>query len=146
MGHAERAAELFCGGCSCAQAVLCAFTDVTGLDHAFSMRLAAPFGAGMGRMREVCGACSAMFMVAGIAAGYEDPADTAAKAAHYALIQALAEKFRARNGTVICRELLQGIQTDTRPIPDARTAEYYRTRPCVRFVTDAAEILDEWLN
>ena len=96
-------------------------------------------------MREVCGACSAMFMIAGVIAGYSE-ADAAAKAEHYALIQQLAARFKEKNGTVICRELLQGISADTRPVPDARTADYYRARPCIRFVTDAADIIDDWLS
>ena len=145
MRHAERAAELFVQGYSCAQAVFGAFTDVTGMDFDLAMRISAPFGAGMGRMREVCGACSAMFMVAGVVAGYSE-ADAAQKAAHYELIQELANRFKERNETLICRELLQGLKTDTRPVPDARTAEYYKARPCLRFVTDAADILDDWLN
>ena len=145
MRHAERAAELFVQGYSCAQAVFGAFTDITGMDFDLAMRLSAPFGAGMGRMREVCGACSAMFMVVGAVAGYSE-ADAAQKAAHYELIQELANRFKERNGTLICRELLQGLKTDTRPVPDARTAEYYKARPCLRFVTDAADILDNWLT
>ena len=145
MRHADRAAELFMQGYSCAQSVFGAFTDVTGLDFDFAMRISAPFGAGMGRMREVCGACSAMFMIAGVIAGYSE-ADASAKAEHYALIQRLAERFKEKNGTIICRELLQGISADTRPVPDARTAEYYRVRPCIRFVTDAADIIDNWLS
>ena len=145
MRHAERAAELFVQGYSCAQAVFGAFTDVTGMDFDLAMRISAPFGAGMGRMREVCGACSALFMVAGVIAGCSE-ADAAQKAAHYELIQELANRFKERNGTLICRELLQGLKTDTRPVPDARTAEYYKARPCLRFVTDAADILDDWLT
>ena len=140
----ERAISLFMEGYGCAQAVLGAFADAAGLAPDTAMRLASSFGAGMGRMREVCGTCSAMFMVAGLLDGAASP-DPAQKARQYALVQRLAARFREKNGTIVCRELLAGLKTDTRPIPDARTEEYYRVRPCVRFIGDAADILEEYL-
>ena len=75
MNHAEYAAELFIGGCNCAQAIVVAFQDVTGLSRTFSARMSSSFGGGMGRMREVCGAVSGMLMVAGLLYGYEDPGE-----------------------------------------------------------------------
>lgn len=145
MDHRERAVSLFMEGYSCAQSVFGAFSDVTGLDFDTAMRLSSSFGGGMGRMREVCGTCSGMFMVLGLLFGHSDP-DPQKKAAVYARVQDVANRFRERNKTIICRELLAGIQADDRPIPDARTAEYYKIRPCARFVSDAAEILDEYLK
>jgi len=143
--RAARAEELFIQGYSCAQAVLGAFCDVTGLDFDTSMRLASSFGAGMGRMREVCGACSAMFMVAGLVFGPTDT-DPQKKGDQYARIQEMAESFRKENGTLICRDLLAALKTDTRPTPEERNASYYKVRPCLRFVRDAAEITDEYLR
>ena len=96
----------------------------------------------MGRMREVCGACSGMFMVCGLLYGYSDSSDNKAKAEHYALIQRMAEMFKEKHGTIICRELLAGLKTDTNPVPEARTEEYYKVRPCLKFVETAAEIMD----
>ena len=145
MDHRERAVSLFMEGYSCAQSVFGAFSDVTGLDFDTAMRLSSSFGGGMGRMREVSGTCSGMFMVLGLLFGHSDP-DPQKKAAVYARVQDVANRFRERNKTIICRELLAGIQADDRPIPDARTAEYYKIRPCARFVSDAAEILDEYLK
>ncbi len=52
MDHRELAAELFLSDCNCAQAVLEAFSDVTGLEKSFAAKLASSFGGGMGRMRE----------------------------------------------------------------------------------------------
>ena len=54
MDHRELAAELFLSDSNCAQAVLEAFSDVTGLEKSFAAKLASSFGGGMGRMREVC--------------------------------------------------------------------------------------------
>ena len=113
--HTEKAAEFFLSGCGCAQAVLAAFTDVTGLDESTALRLASSFGGGMGRMREVCGACSAMFMVAGLLYGDYDPTDVKAKSTHYALIQRLADEFRKEHKTIICRELLGAMAADRSP-------------------------------
>lgn len=141
--HAEKAKELFMSGYGCAQSVFGAFCDVTGCDFEAAMKLSSSFGGGMGRMREVCGACSGMFMVAGALYGYSAPGDAAGKAAHYALIQDMARRFREKNGTIVCRELLKNIKTDETPLPTARTEDFYRTRPCLRLVIRAAEIADE---
>lgn len=151
MDHVTAASELFVKGYNCAQSVFAAFSDVTGISVEDSLRMSAPFGGGMGRMREVCGACSGMFMVAGVLFGYTDPEDNGVKAEHYKLIQSLAEKFKARmGGTIICRELLanlkNGAPISSDPLhPTPRNEEFYRARPCLRFVECAAEILDELL-
>lgn len=152
MDHKKIASELFIEGYNCAQAVFAAFTDVTGLERDYALRLAAGFGGGMGRMREVCGACSGMFMVAGVLFGYTDPKATTEKAGHYALIQELAARFKARmGGTIICRELMENLKNgapiSTDPLhPTPRNEEFYRERPCLRFVECAAEILDELIE
>ncbi len=144
MNHVERAEELFYAGCNCAQSIFCAFEDVTGYSHKEAMRLASSFGGGLGRLREVCGTMSAAAAIAGILWGY-DEIDDKAKAAHYALIQDMANRFREHHGTIICRELLQGIANDTSPVPEKRSNEYYKKRPCAKFVVTMAEILDEMI-
>lgn len=147
MTKSEEAAALFRSGANCAQAVLGAFHQECGLDRESAFRLASGFGAGMGRMREVCGAVSAMVLVANLKFGNPDPADKQAKDAHYARIQTLCERFRVETGSIICRELL-GL-TEKRPdspVSEARTAEYYRKRPCVEMVALAARILEEFLR
>ncbi len=142
MGHSQRAAELFCNGCNCSQAVFVAFAEDCGLDEKTAARLASSFGGGMGRMREVCGAVTGMFMVAGLLAGYDKNDPKEKKDAHYALIQKLAEEFKAEHSTIICRDLLGNMGKSTSPVSDPRTAEYYKARPCVRFVITASDILD----
>ena len=144
MDHSARAAELFCKGYNCAQAVTVAFCDVTGLSEEFSARLASSFGGGMGRMREVCGAVSGMLMVVGLLYGYDDPGEKDVnKKAHYALVQQLAGAFREEVGSIDCREILKNPPSDPNPTP--RTAEYYKTRPCARMVMTAARILDGYI-
>ncbi|HAN20639.1 MAG: hypothetical protein A2Y15_06505 [Clostridiales bacterium GWF2_36_10] len=144
--HSEKAAELFREGYNCAQSVFAAYCDVTNIDKETALKLSSSFGGGMGRLREVCGALTGAFMVAGIIYGYTSPADDIAKAEHYALIQKIAKKFKERNGTIICRELLELSEKHSLPTPVKRNEEYYATRPCERFVYEAAEIMDEILK
>ena len=143
MDHSILAAELFLQGYNCAQAVAVAFTDVTGMDKKEAAKLAAPFGGGMGRMREVCGAVSGMFMVLGVLYGYDNSDAESTKKELYKQVQALAEKFREENGSIICREILKNPPSDPNPSP--RTAEYYAKRPCARMVMTAARLMDEFI-
>lgn len=142
----EKARELFKKGYNCAQAVLIAFSDVTGYDEKTSAMIASGFGGGMGRMREVCGAVSGMFIVYNILNGYSDPADNEGKMKNYADIQKLASAFRDENGSIICKELLGLSKPEGTYIPEKRTEEYYKKRPCGDIVKSAADILEEFLN
>ena len=143
MDHGEYAAELFLRGYNCAQSVVVAFCDVTGLEPDFSARMASSFGGGMGRMREVCGAVSGMLMVAGLLYGYETAGDDVSKKKHYALVQDLAGQFRQEVGSIVCREILKNPPSDPNPTP--RTAEFYAKRPCARMVLLAGRILDAYM-
>ena len=145
MDHAEEAKKLFLAGYNCAQAVFCAYRDVTGLDMDTAARLASSFGAGMGRLREVCGTMSGALMVLGMIRGYADPQDRDAKGAHYALVREYARLFRERNGTILCRELLRDVQVTEGGEPEERTSEYYARRPCPRLAAEAAALLDRLL-
>ena len=144
MDHKIRAGELFLEGYNCAQAVAGAFSDLTGLDLKTSARMASAFGGGMGRMREVCGAVSGMFMVLSILYGYDDPTDNAGKRELYTQVQALADQFRQEVGSIICRDLLKNPASDPNPTP--RTAEFYQKRPCERMVMLAAVLMDEFIE
>lgn len=141
MTKREQAMQNFKNGYNCAQAVLLAFSDELGIDEKMLALVSSSFGGGMGRMREVCGAVSGMFMIAGLKYGYSDPSAKQEKAELYALIQKLAAIFKEQNGSIICKELL-GV-SDTSPSPEPRTAAYYKKRPCVKLVGDAAEILEK---
>ena len=144
MDHSVHAAELFLSGCNCAQAVLVAFCDVTGLEPDFAKKLSCGFGGGVGRQREICGAVSGMVMAADLLYGYTDPGEgDCRKKACYELVQELCEKFREETGSIICRELLDNPASDPKPSP--RTAQYYAQRPCARFVMTAARILDDYI-
>ena len=138
--------ERFESGYNCSQAVVLAFADLLGVDEKALARLTSSFGGGMGRLREVCGAVSGMFMVAGLLYGYDGAETGAKKAKHYARIQHLAERFSQDTGSIVCRELLGLDRKKDSPTPDKRTEEYYKKRPCRELVGLAAEILEEMIE
>ena len=146
--YGKIAEENFKKGYNCAQAVCLAFAEETGLSENVILNLSSSFGGGMGRMREVCGAVSAIFIIAGILKGYSVPNDDKTKAAHYKLIQTLAEEFKVCHNSIICRELL-GLEEAGNEnfsfIPSKRTEKYYAERPCENFVRTAAEIISKEL-
>ena len=151
MTRGELAEKNFKEGCNCAQAVFLAFSDLTGLDEATAMKIAASFGGGIGRMRATCGAACGMFMLAGLENGSAKAGDAEGKMQNYALVQDLAAKFRNENGSLICAELLSGVRSQEtgttnkwdNPTPEARTEEYYKKRPCEELVGISARIVGE---
>lgn len=143
MGHVALAEELFFKGYNCAQAVFVAFCDEMNMDEETAKKLASSFGAGMGKLREVCGAVTGAFAVAGVLWGYSDVSDAKAKSEHYALIKRIAEEFKAEHETYICDKLIKDIANKDSKEPHPRNAEYYKVRPCMRFVSTAAAILDK---
>lgn len=161
----EKAVSLFKQGYNCAQSVTAAFADLYDLTPEQALRISASFGAGIGRMREVCGAASGMFILAGLQCGSTTPGDAEGKKLNYEVVQMLAAKFRERNGSMICGELLglrPGRNTiidsktadtsfaaqliSTNPVPEARTEEYYKKRPCAKMVEEGARIFAEYLD
>ncbi|MBE6345269.1 MAG: C_GCAxxG_C_C family protein [Spirochaetaceae bacterium] len=153
INHAEKAKSLFESGYNCCQAVLCAYADELGLDETTALKIASSFGGGMGRLREVCGAVSGMFMVCGLRDGYTNIDGVNAheeKMSHYERIQELARKFINENGSIICRELLglapkkSSLDMDS-PVPEKRSDEYYKKRPCAELVAMAASFLEKEL-
>ena len=143
--HGQQAKQLFFDGYNCAQSVFCAFCDVHGMSLDEAARISSSFGGGMGRLREVCGALSGIFMVIGALYGGYAVTDRAAKTQHYTMIQELASKFRERYGTLLCRDILGLPEGPSDPEPEAHTPEYLAKRPCPGCVECAADILDEFL-
>ena len=147
MSRKEQAMAYFKEGYNCAQSVFLAFSDMTGFDRKTALRLTAPFGGGIARQREVCGAVSGMCLAAGALYGYDDLSDSSAKAAHYKLVRALCDEFRKRaGGSIICRDLLGSEGKDTTATPAARTEEYYKKRPCAELVGEAVDILEAYIK
>ena len=100
----------------------------------------------MGRLREVCGAVSGMFMVSSAAYQGAPVTDRDARTRIYSGVQQLAERYRSECGSIVCRELLGLKQQSDAPVPEERTADYYRRRPCAEYVALAARLVGEYLN
>ena len=138
----QKASALLLEGYNCAQAVLGAFCDDLGMDLETAVKLASSFGGGMGGLREVCGALTGVFMVAGLKYGYTDLKDAEAKAEHYALIQKISERFKEKEGFILCRDLLDRLsKEDNSALP-----EEYKKRPCLGIVISATEIAEDLMN
>lgn len=147
MSKGDIAKQNFLNGYNCSQAVLLAFCEDFGLEKETALKISEPFGGGMGRMREVCGTVTGMFMVLGLAMGNSDAKDGSTKKNIYKSVQELAEKFKQDNGSIICRELL-GLQKANKEsyVPSERTTEYYKKRPCPELCKYAADILEDYLK
>ena len=144
----SKAIELFKEGYNCSQSVVGAWADFYDMDQQLLLKLATSFGAGIGRMRETCGAACGMFILAGLEAGCADPKNPSGKSENYKIIQELAAEFKRENGSINCGELL-GLreikEEKITHIPQERTPEYYKKRPCVEMVESGARIFGKFL-
>lgn len=141
MTKGEITKKYFESGKNCSQSVALAFCDEMGLNEDLVARQTIGFGGGIGRMREVCGTVSGMtYVISNLYGG-------CGRAEVYAMVQEVAKKFEAENGSIICRVLL-GLDKNVRPAPtpDARTREYYKKRPCSELCKTSADILDEFIK
>lgn len=142
----QLAYDNFKKGYNCCQSVVLAYADVLPLDKEILEKVTLGFGAGFGRTRNLCGAVSAFGFVTGL---LHDKEDTLAddKTDVYKQITELDEKFKALNGTDICRELLKNVKNLTAGyVPDVRDEEYYKVRPCAKFVIDIAGLIYDHLS
>ena len=142
ISRAQKSKEYFLKGYNCAQSVLLAYCDLIALDEKTCALLGSSFGGGIGGMRQVCGAVCSMEMVVGLIKGYESPKVLKEKREHYHTVQSLANKFKEKNGSLICGQLL-GLEGFS--LPSERSEKYYKKRPCAQYVYDCALILEEFL-
>lgn len=140
MNKGELSESYFRSGCNCAQSVALAFCDEMNMKKEDVARLTIGFGGGIGRLREVCGTVSGMAFVISAIYGDSD------KGKIYAMIQTVAKEFEQENGSIVCRELLGLGGGSSSPVPEPRTAQYYKKRLCSELVHTAADILDNFLK
>lgn len=143
----QKAVDNFMQGYGCCQSVVAAFADLYGFSDEQAKLVGAGFGGGVGRLRMMCGAVSALVILAGMNDGQTEGSDREGKAHCYKVVQELLERFRQANGSVICAELL-GLKGSVPPgnfVPDERNKEYYLRRPCAAKVECAARIFAEYL-
>ena len=144
-----RAVENFMAGYGCCQSVVAAFADLYGLDETMAKRIAAGFGGGVGRLRMMCGAVSGIVMLVGLDCGQTEGCDREGKSACYKVVQELLNLSKEENGSLICAEIL-GIKgyekAHSNYVASARTADYYKSRPCAAKVESAARIFVGYLK
>ena len=145
----DRAVDNFMQGYGCCQSVVAAFADLYGLDDTLAKKIAAGFGGGVGRLLMMCGAVSGIVMLVGLDCGQTEGSDREGKSACYKVVQDLLAKSKAENGSIICAEIL-GLKGHEKAassyVASARTAEYYKTRPCAAKVESAARIFANYLK
>lgn len=145
MNREEIAKQYFLNGYSCSQSVVLSFKDLVGINEKDLVKISSPFGGGMGRMRETCGALTGAFIILGYLYGNDDN-DAKKKMDLYVRVQEIAKKFIEINGFMACRKLLHLDHDIDSPKPEERNAEYYHKRQCPEIVGSAARILDEYIK
>jgi len=137
----DQAVECFKNGLSCSQAILSIYGEDFGMDKNVALKISAPFGGGMARMGETCGAVTGAFMVLGLkyaAVGKE------AKEKLFALENEFSKKFKERNSSLNCKQLLN-CDLGTNEGKKTFVEKKLLNKLCEKFVQDAAEILEEIL-
>lgn len=146
MDRVEKAKDNFKNGYNCSQSVVAAYAPKFGIEKDIAVRMAEGFGGGMGRMRGVCGAVTAMYMLAGLKYSKAVPKDTDTRTLIYETVRNMAHEFEKINGTTVCAELLGDSKpNDSSANPEERTETYYKKRPCIKCVEDAAKIIEKVL-
>ena len=146
MTEKERARDLFLEGFNCSQSVFTAFCHRFGIEEEAAKKISAGLGGGVGRQREVCGAVSGAAMVLGCISAPTEGGDSESKKRNYELVTEFCDRFRQLHSSIVCREILADKAKNKGTVPDERTAEYYKSRPCLKAVEDAAEILMQMLK
>ena len=141
MTHAEKAVEYFGNNFNCSQGVFTAFATELGMDEKLALKISTNFGGGE-RKGELCGAVAGALMVLGLKCGHCDSADAESKAKAYAVSEEFMNRFIARNGSVVCRELLGYDLTKPEDMKVIGEQNLFRT-VCPKMVESAAKILDE---
>ena len=142
----QKAYDLFKEGYNCCQSVTVAFEDILPLSRQQLLGVSCGFGGGFGRTRNLCGAVSAFAIVMGLYLSHSDDPKIA-KADMYKILQDMVAKFKERNGSDNCSQLLKEVKNLTQGyMPQERDDEYYKVRPCVKFVLDSVEIIEQCLT
>jgi C_GCAxxG_C_C family probable redox protein len=143
MNATQKAVHLFENGLNCSQAILMAFGESYGVDPEIAKKLGRPWGGGIGRMGQICGAVTGAIALLGYAqSGTQD--ETEARDKLCASIRELVKRFEERNGYSVCRDLL-GADISTKEGQQKIKEEMLVKRLCPKFVKDASDILSEFL-
>ena len=142
MNQTEKAVDCFNSGFNCSQAIFSVYSEKLGVSNETAYKIASGFGAGMGRLCETCGAVTGAYMVIGLHYGHASPDDSESKEKTYSLVQEFAKRFKERNRSIKCEDLL-GTHLIT---GDKEKASKQVKVICPKMVRDAAEILEQLLK
>lgn len=131
----KQAEELFKEGYTCSQAVFVTYADLFGVDRQQALKLASPFGGGLGGLRQICGTISGMTLAVGMYNGMTTP-DKQAKRANYDTVKLLTGAFEKEHGSIRCGQLL-GLEPG---LPEG-----FDKKPCVEYVRTCARLIEEHL-
>jgi C_GCAxxG_C_C family probable redox protein len=145
MEKTKVAVNVFEGGFNCAQAVVQAFAEQTGLAERTAYRIACGFGAGMGRRQLTCGAVTGGIMVLGMTYGRDLDRTDIDKEKTYQKVNEFLQEFEKRHATTECRELL-GCDLTTEEGRKHFKEFHLHSTVCVKCVEDAVSILDGLLG
>lgn len=145
MTRRELAINYFKEGYNCSQSVVMAFKDVLTIDAKELCKVASPFGGGISRMRETCGAVTGMVLVLGNLIGYDTPEIGGKKHELYKNTQEILKIFENKYGSLTCRRLLNLEVKHDDPKPSERDHSFFMNRPCSELIGGAAEILENFL-
>jgi C_GCAxxG_C_C family probable redox protein len=142
----RHANERFKSGFNCSQSVLSAFAEDFGLSRDSCLRLASPFGSGIARMQETCGAVTGALMAIGLKYGKGENGTEDDKTIAYRQSQFLVNEFKKRNTTICCRQLLDGYDMNS-PQEMAKIMELdLYNNYCLKYIQDAVEITETILS
>ena len=143
MDKIETAKSLFKQGFNCSQALFGAYSIKLGLKQETAFKIASAFGGGIGRMGETCGAVTGAFMIIGLKYGMTDAKNKKSKMKTYEVVEKFINKFKSRNNSITCRELLGFDMSSFKTLsPDLSKIVMER---CPKLLRDSAEIIDEIL-
>lgn len=142
MDHVQISQERFAQGFNCSQAVFSAYASRFGMDDESALKLASPFGGGVARQGNVCGAVTGALMVLGLQRG---SAAAVNNEAAYRVAEEFIKEFQARHGSILCNELIGYDLSTPAGLQDAREQKVFKTI-CPGLVKHAAELAGELLN
>lgn len=120
-------------GYNCAQAVVCAFKDRYDIDESQLLKMSEGFGGGVAATKSICGAVTAMVMLAGLENADGNVEKNTTKQQTYAAGSDFMAKFEEMNKSIICREL-KGLDTKV------------MLRSCNGCIEDAVQIVCEYIG
>jgi len=146
MTKSDKALALFSQGFNCSQSIFAVFGEEFGLREDDCLKISCPFGGGMGRQQLTCGAVTGALLVLGLQYGKAKNDDNSKKVLTYKKTNDFFKEFKIRNGSINCRELLQGL--DMNDPEDSKIIEernLFRIN-CDKYVKDAVEIIQQILS